>query len=184
MLDDRFAMRFQPVDAPHWLKRSAGVRYSNFLRRTLQDWASVAEIAGAIAVVSSLIYLGYELRENTRAIQAHTRQAFSTQDLTFFETALDQAVVAAALAKQEAGEELSLIEQSQLKTRQHLNFRIFEHAHYQYRKGTLEEGEWDRYARIIKNKCTDESAQAMWSGSEKTFQPDFRHVVNEIFTGC
>jgi hypothetical protein len=43
---------------------------------------------------------------------------------------------------------------------------------------------WDRYARIIKNKCTDESAQAMWSGSKKTFQPDFRHVVDEIFTGC
>ncbi len=152
--------------------------------RTLQDWASIAEIAGGVAVVLSLIYVGYGLRENTRAIEAQTRQAFAAGDLTFFETALDQTVVAAALAKEEAGEELSLIEQSQLKTREHLNFRIFEHAHYQYQKGTLEEAEWARYARIVRNKCTSEPAQAMWSGGGETFQPEFRRVVDEIFTHC
>ena len=152
--------------------------------RTLQDWASIAEIAGGVAVVLSLIYVGYGLRENTRAIEAQTRQAFAAGDLTFFETALDQTVVAAALAKEEAGEELSLIEQSQLKTREHLNFRIFEHAHYQYQKGTLEEAEWDRYARIVRTKCTSEPAQAMWGEASETFQPEFRRVVNEIFTDC
>ena len=98
--------------------------------RTLQDWASIAEIAGGVAVV------------------------------------------------------LSLIEQSQLKTREHLNFRIFEHAHYQYQKGTLEEAEWDRYARIVRTKCTSEPAQAMWGEASETFQPEFRRVVDEIFTDC
>lgn len=153
-------------------------------RRTLHDWASIAEIVGAVAVVFSLIYVGYGLRENTRAIEAQTRQAFAVADLTFFETALDQTVVAAALAKEEAGEDLSLVEQSQLKTREQLNFRIFEHAHYQYQKGTLEEGEWDRYARIVQTKCTSKSAQAMWSRRKEEFQPEFRRVVDEIFTNC
>ena len=153
--------------------------------RTLQDWASIAEIAGGIAIVISLIYVGFELRENTRAIQAQTRQAFSAQDLTFFETALDQTVVARAVAKRQAGEALSHLEQSQLATRQHLNFRIFEHAYYQYQKGTLEEGEWDRYARIIILViCTNKPAQSMWSKRKESFQPDYRRVVDETIEKC
>ena len=153
-------------------------------RHTLQDWASIAEIAGAVAVVFSLMYVGYELRQNTRAVEAQTRQAFSVQDMTFFETALDQTVIATALAKQQTGEELSYLEQSQLNTREHLNFRIFEHAFYQYQKGTLEDGEWDRYARIIRNKCIDQSALSMWSENKVTFQPDFRQFVDEAIAKC
>ncbi len=153
-------------------------------RHTLQDWASIAEIAGGIAIVFSLIYVGYELRENTRAVEAQTRQAFSAQDMTFFETALDQTVVATAIAKQEAGEELTHLEQSQLETREHLNFRIFEHAFYQSRKGTLEEVEWDRYAGIIRNKCIDQPALSMWSKYKETFQPDFRQLVDDAIAKC
>jgi hypothetical protein len=39
---------------------------------TLSSWASIAEIVSAIAVVLSLIYVGTELRGNTRAVEAAT----------------------------------------------------------------------------------------------------------------
>ncbi len=32
-------------------------------RRTLQDWASIAEIIGAVAIVISLVYVAFEIRE-------------------------------------------------------------------------------------------------------------------------
>ena len=33
----------------------------------LQQWAHVAEITGAVAVVISLLYVGYQVSENTAA---------------------------------------------------------------------------------------------------------------------
>ena len=39
---------------------------------TLRDWASVAEITSAVAVVLSLVYVGFELRGNTKAVEAAT----------------------------------------------------------------------------------------------------------------
>ena len=152
--------------------------------RTIQDWASIAEITSAIAVVVSLIYVGYELRENTRAIEAQTRQAFASQDLAFFESGLDQIVVARAMAKYQSGQELSVLEQSQLETRQNLNFRIFEHAYYQYQKGTLEQSEWDRYAQIIKLLCDHQPAQSMWGKDRDSYSTDFRQIVEEIKSAC
>ena len=153
-------------------------------RRTIQDWASISEIAGAVAIVVSLIYVGFELRENTRAVEAQTRQAFAAQDLAFFESALDRTVVARAMAKHQSGKKLSELEQSQLETRQNLNFRIFEHAYYQYQKGTLEQSEWDRYAQIIKMLCTHQPAQSMWGKDKESYKSNFRQVVDEINSTC
>jgi hypothetical protein len=42
-------------------------------RTTLEYWALMAEIAGAIAIVVSVIYLGVQIRANTKVLrsQAH-----------------------------------------------------------------------------------------------------------------
>jgi hypothetical protein len=42
-------------------------------KTTLEYWALIAEIAGAIAVVMSVIYLGVQVRANTKVLrsQAH-----------------------------------------------------------------------------------------------------------------
>jgi hypothetical protein len=41
-------------------------------RWSLKEWASVAEIVSAAAVVLSLGYVGFELNSNTRAVEAAT----------------------------------------------------------------------------------------------------------------
>jgi hypothetical protein len=41
----------------------------------LSEWANVAEIASALAVVVSLVYVGVEVGQNTAAVKASTHQA-------------------------------------------------------------------------------------------------------------
>ena len=40
------------------------------MRLKLSEWASVAEIIGAIAVIVSLVYVGYQVNDNTSAIRS------------------------------------------------------------------------------------------------------------------
>ncbi len=153
--------------------------------RTLQEWAQIAEIAAAIAVVGSLAYVAYELRENTRALEATSRQNLAGQDLAYISSALDSSVVARAHAKNQAGEELSYLEMSQLAERQHLNFRIFENAYYQFSIGALEESEWERYERIIRIViCNNHPANEMWRAYKSGFTPEFQDVVDETLAEC
>jgi hypothetical protein len=154
-------------------------------RSSLQDWASIAEIIGAIAIVVSLIYVAFEIRENTRALQVTSRQALGDQDLMYFQTGIDSNIMATALDKFKHGEELSRLEMSQLQERQHLNFRIFEHAYSLYRGGALEPLEWERYERIIRdNVCTNEAAQGMWEMYKVRFDTEFRRVVGAAAESC
>lgn len=82
--------------------------------RNLENWARIAEIVGAFAIVVSLVYVALELRESNRILQVSSRQVLSEQDLKFYETAIDPQVVAEALSKSEQRVAHTDLEKSQL----------------------------------------------------------------------
>jgi len=55
-------------------------------KRQLSDWASIAEIISALAVVASLLYVGFEIQRNTKVGLASNRQVIAAraQVLAFF----------------------------------------------------------------------------------------------------
>ena len=150
----------------------------------LQKWALIAEIIGAFAVVLSLIYLAFEVNENTRVLEASSRQELASQDIAYLSSALDSTILAGAIAKTRSGQELTPLEESQMTERQHLNFRVFENAFYQTQIGALEESEWERYEGIIRALiCNNRYAQKMWDRN-MTFQPGFRQTVDMLGQEC
>ena len=46
---------------------------------TLQDWGALGEVIGGGAIIISLIYVGLQVRQGTKATLAATNQAFSRQ---------------------------------------------------------------------------------------------------------
>ncbi|WOJ92941.1 hypothetical protein R0135_14270 [Congregibacter variabilis] len=44
------------------------------VKRTLDEWASIGEIISAVAVVISLLYVGYQVNQNTDQMRAANRQ--------------------------------------------------------------------------------------------------------------
>ncbi len=165
------------------------------LMETAQLLGNFGEFVGAIAVVFTLAYLAFQIRQNsktlqqnTRATEAGIRQAFATQDQAFLSNALDSAVLAQAVSKGDAilrsdknEEALSPIERSQLIGRQHVNFRIFEHAYFQLGRGFLDREEWERYQRIIRFLMQDDDhAQAMWSRLSELFNQEFVAEVERV----
>jgi len=155
---------------------------------SIEELGALGERVGAIASVVLLAYIAIQIRhsskmleQNTRAIQASTRQAFTAQDQAYLSSALDPSVLAVAVAKLEAGQELSPLELSQLIGRQHVNFRVFESAFSQHRRGVLDAGEWERYRIIIGFLLrADEPAREMWAGMRELFHPDFIAEVQSI----
>ena len=43
----------------------------------LAEWANLAEIGASLVVVASLAYVGLEINQNTKAVQAATYQSFA-----------------------------------------------------------------------------------------------------------
>ena len=148
----------------------------------LSEWANVAEIIGTIAILISLVFIGSELRSNTNATQASTREAINQKDLNWISMRLDPTVIARAEAKLYKGEdELSTLEENQLVTLQYMNFISFEHSYYQYISGTIVTQEWERQRNFIRvNIQRNPYASEMWEDYQYGFTSDFQEIVEEL----
>jgi hypothetical protein len=150
---------------------------------TLSKLSDLAQVVSALAVIVSLIYVGREIKANTEASRAATRQAIAETDFQFISTVLDPLTLLEAESKLAHGQELSLAEHFALVERQHLNFRIFENAYFQFSTGLLETETWNRYRRIIQLLFTgNDPAQAMWEQKKQIFDASFREEVEAIRT--
>ena len=149
----------------------------------LSDWANVAEIAAATGVVISLIFVGMELRNNTEATQAATREAINQKDMQFLSLSLDSSVLARARAKLHGDEELSSLEIDQLIREDYVNFVSFEHTFRQYKSGVIDKDEWLRHENIVRRQIQGyEYSKLMWQYHHNTFTPDFQKLVNSFLT--
>jgi hypothetical protein len=74
------------------------------MNQKLADWASIADIVGAIAVTMSLIFVGLEIRGNTKATQAATLQQSVGYDVTLLTTFGSNPDIAATFTKYVGGE--------------------------------------------------------------------------------
>jgi hypothetical protein len=63
------------------------------VKKTLSDWASIAEILGAIAVVVSLLFVGFQISEGNRETRAARVQAALDTEMAFQAAVLRDAAV-------------------------------------------------------------------------------------------
>jgi hypothetical protein len=118
-------------------------------RLRLSDWASIAEIGSALAVVASLLYVGYEIQQNTKVSLASNRQAVATraQDLALFSADID----INRLISGPDGDDVELSERDANNLTAYVGalLRSSEEAYLLYRDGLLDEEYWMTRAGVM-----------------------------------
>jgi len=134
-----------------------------------------------IGVIVSLLFLAYEINHSTTATIAAASQGLTDQGVVYFDAQLDHQVISQAVYKQRQGKDLSGYELHQLDLLQRLNFRVFENAFLQYRRGFYEEREWERYRRIIAGHMANNPiAVKMWEETKGGWTDEFAAEVESL----
>lgn len=147
----------------------------------LSKLADLSQIIGAVAVIGTLIFIGVQINQNTKATKASIRQSIATNDITFLSRFLNSAIIAEARAKQLNHITLSITESEQLVQLQYVNFMVFEMAYYNYQQGFLDTELWERYRFIIAGNLTYNTyAEMAWKRHIRTFTTSFQKEVSDI----
>ncbi len=137
----------------------------------LQKWALIAEIIGGLAIVISLVFVGFEIRhsaEETRQAAKITRAATSLQlkqdwvELNL--TAASSPELAKVQAKwgMEGYESLSQDEKVLFIAYNRATWHIQSNAYYQYRLGLLEQEQWDAVVRDVNGMTHPKYKSVFW----------------------
>ena len=147
----------------------------------LEKWALIAEIAGGVAVVFSLVYVGLQVAQNTQAIRINTVQ----QSLSWILSESEHLLLNEDLRETMSVEDpttLSPTDRLQYDIQQLTVLRTFEYQYFLYDEGQLDEGMWSGLRQRMVDFGSDESLRIMWDERKTWFNPRFREFMEgEIF---
>ena len=103
---------------------------------TLSDFADIAEIAGAVAVVVSLVYVAIQLRQNTDSVRSATLQANTALWSTLLSGLAEPGIVEAYATGLSGRKDISRLQYTQFFLLCRGVFAAFENQHYQFRTWT------------------------------------------------
>ena len=142
----------------------------------LADWANLAEIVGAVAIVVSLIYVGQELRSNTAAVQAASQQSITNASSVSMLSIAENADLAEirAIGDVDPGQ-LAPVDRLRYVLYQRQMLLHFQNVWTQWRLGVIEDQVWDGYANVI---CGDLAGDAR---SKAWWREQHRYALSEGF---
>jgi len=149
---------------------------------TLLEWGALGELIGGIAIIGSLIYVGIQIRQNTRAVRGSTLQMntdfWGTLFLRLAEPEMSQAY-AAGMAGQP---DIRPAHYTQFFFICRAMFLGFENQYYQFRQGVLDHAIYLGYERSIQTQLlVFPGFRVCWQQNRAVFSPAFvAHVDSMI----
>lgn len=151
---------------------------------SLERGALISDIVGGIAVVISIIYLAYQVGENTDAVKVQTSHALL--ELQFQHAAWYQDVGHVELMQRGDAEPSSLspAEWVVYTTDKTGAFNVWEQAHYGFRHGGVDDDQWASWDRHFAPTLCNPGTLLFWKNDQHSWGEPFQAHVNERLAAC
>lgn len=116
---------------------------------SLGEWASIAEVIGAVAIVISLIYVGLEINQNTTEVRESNRQELVNRSFHATGRVATNPSLATAFQKVSAGDELDPVEELQYTFFVRSMIYDIQEAFLLHKEGRLSEEYWRTRVNIF-----------------------------------
>ena len=141
---------------------------------TLEEIYYISQIAAAIAIFASLIFVGIQLRQNTRAVLVSTSQAHFTMWTSAAAPLVENADMA-RIYLQALSDFDGLTDQDRLRFVVFTGdvFRFYESSRLQWRRGQLDAELWHSVEVNIRAFATQPGIQGFWKIRKHWHSPEF-----------
>jgi hypothetical protein len=140
---------------------------------------AIGEIVGAIAVFVTLLYLGIQLRLNTRALKSSTFQEISASTAETMQVIASTPGMSELIVKSQVGiGALNAEEQIRFTAMTMSSFRRIEAVYIQERLGSIESRFTAGFKRSSLSALAHKGMYEWWSASQEAFTDEFVLWVN------
>ena len=148
---------------------------------TLETLYYLSQIVAVVGIFASLIFVGLQVRQNTKAIRATSHHAITDSFNAINNLILSDPKVARIMRLTMAGsEEMDEDERVSANYMLLANMRIFETLYYQYKNGTLDKKLFDAELKTLKWVVTLPGFLAWWPVNPISLSDEFRAFIDGL----
>ncbi len=147
----------------------------------LKNWALIAEILSAVAVVLSLIFVGFEVRQNSRT-QVQTATQAALRDFTSASRlfSANNEIACIYLRGNQDYESLSDVEKFRYSSHLLHNFRAVQEMHSLLQEGAIDFDAWRSLDSISRETLHRPGVQQWLSTRRQWFTDEFQVYLEEV----
>jgi hypothetical protein len=163
---------------------------------SLSDLAAIGNFVSGIAVLVSLIFIGIQIRQNTRAVRAQILQNFMDGWLGIGAMCSGHARVFVAGAGASAATFAAMPDDEKMTfmTAIFVIFKHYENMYLQHEKGVIEDQDWEAWTNHMFMYWHMPGVKLWWQSRAVCFSPAFRSFIessrapgipppSDLFTG-
>jgi len=146
---------------------------------TIQDWGAIGELVGGAAVVVTLIYLAFQIRQNTRAIRLSTSHAVANDFRGMFALMAEQSELTEAIHK--GSNDPGSISGAEKMRYWGFNGNLayaFENAYIQSTEDALDPRHWSGMKRMMIDYTSVPGFTDYWPNRKHWCSEDFQHFMD------
>ena len=150
---------------------------------TIQDYGSIGELVGAVATVATLLYLTFQIRQNTQSIRSSAFQA-AQRDIADKLDGLsnDPELIRIYFEGNHQFESFSKEDRRRYATFMTGWLRRYETLLYQTHLGNIDREQWEGVLTELRTAFKYPGARAWWAQSHGSFNRELREFVErELF---
>lgn len=148
---------------------------------TLADLADLSQALGAVAVFASLIFVGVQIRQNTKALKATSHHAITDSFNAVNALIVSDQKVARLWRLGMAGSDILDEDERQSFAFMAIGYmRIFETLYYQHTAGTLATQLFEAELNTLKWTVTNPGFVAWWSVNPISLSAEFRAFIDGL----
>jgi hypothetical protein len=153
---------------------------------TIQDLGSIGEFITALATLVTLVYLAFQIRQNTSQIRensnlvrANVASMMAAQTSESIEFIFNPGAVELMAEGAKDFHSLPLADRMKFDSVNHQMMTRFESLFVHYKLGLLTEGQWAAKRTTLERRLVFRGVQQWWERSKEEYEPDFRRFVTE-----
>ena len=140
---------------------------------------NLGDFVGGVGVVVTLVYLAFQIRQNTRASRAATLLGLTNAWQDYLFTWASPELVELRTRAEADPTSVSESDYVRLYAYARILFRRFENDYFQYRSGTFSHDAWEGYRQSLAvDVLSSANARAFWQQQHSTFAPEFIAFMN------
>jgi hypothetical protein len=165
-------LAFDILDFPRYILK--------FMQWNLDKVHKTLEMAGAIAVVISLIFVGLEIQQNNEIQRQMATQSLVRDWSNAVEAYQDPELSCLWLRLMTDKDNLTGQEANQIETVLWRIYKVYEEFHYQHGRGMVDELVWSGFRNTNKVAVSSDGFRAWWQAYRGTFGSRFQKYLDEL----